>query len=185
MPRRPRRRRPRQNRHFRIDHELKAEDLAAYRSYLGEPRTTIKSAHAWLVARGYTTFSESAVARHMRHFLEGVREQRTAEQFALRCVELRQGGKGGGDALLPATLFLAEQLVFIATRQLRGAKRVTPEQINRLAESIERVIDLRGRMQPVTEPADRERAPGSMEEIAQCVRELLSGPPGGPDPAQN
>jgi len=184
MPRRPARRRPRQNRHFRIDHELTPEDLAAYRGYLGEPRTTNKSAHAWLVARGYTTFSESAVARHMRHYLEGVAEQRTAEQFALRCVELRQG-KGAGDGLLPATLFLAEQLAFMATRQLRGAKRVTPEQINRLAESIERVIDLRGRMQAVTESADRERAPGSVEEIAQSVRELLSGPTDGRDPAQN
>jgi hypothetical protein len=80
-------RRARQNRHFRIDQELSVEDRKAYQAYLMEPRTTNKSAHAWLAQKGYS-FSESAVARHMRHFLEGHDQQRETERFALRVAEM-------------------------------------------------------------------------------------------------
>jgi hypothetical protein len=44
----PRRRRPRVNRHFKIDHELRPGDREAYLAHLREPRITIDLAHAWL-----------------------------------------------------------------------------------------------------------------------------------------
>src|SRR6476620_3243222 len=95
-----RRRRPRANRHYRIDHELSPPDREAYLSYLREPRTTNKSAHAWLVARGYTTFSESAVARHKRHYLEQDHEDRWARDNARQWAELaRDVRKDGGDVV--------------------------------------------------------------------------------------
>src|SRR5688572_14461424 len=43
----PRRRRPPVNRHFKIDLLVKPEDLAAYRSFLREPATTVDTSHAW------------------------------------------------------------------------------------------------------------------------------------------
>ena len=89
-----RKRRPRRNRHYRIDHELTAEDLAAYCDYLREPRTTNKSAHAWLVAHGYTTFSESAVARHKRHYLEQTHDDRRAMDNARQWAELARRPQG-------------------------------------------------------------------------------------------
>src|SRR3954454_23934540 len=90
------RRRPRQNRHYRIDHELTPQDREAYLAYLGEPRTTNKSAHVWLVARGYATFSESAVARHKRFYLERFapdhEAQARAKQWAMLASETTHAG---------------------------------------------------------------------------------------------
>src|SRR5438876_467072 len=41
----PRRRRPRVNRHFKIDHALSPDDREAYLAFLREPRNTIDLAH--------------------------------------------------------------------------------------------------------------------------------------------
>src|SRR5437667_105638 len=65
-----RRRRPRVNRHFKIDHTLSPDDREAYLAFLREPRNTIDLAHAWLAGKGYRALSRSAVARHRRHYLE-------------------------------------------------------------------------------------------------------------------
>ena len=107
----PRPRRARRKRHSRIDHELKGEDREAYLALLREPRTTNKSAHAWLCARGYS-FSESAVARHMRHYLEGAHEQRVGEQFAMRYLDLPESGRVSPEHFLRAALFRMDQLLF-------------------------------------------------------------------------
>ena len=106
------RRRPRSNRHYRIDHELSPADREAYLAYLREPRTTNKSAHAWLVARGYATFSESAVARHKRFYLErfaaDVEAQARAKQWAMLASDTKIAGgdfAGGAVALSEVMLF--------------------------------------------------------------------------------
>jgi hypothetical protein len=105
-------RRPRSNRHYRIDHELSPADREAYLAYLREPRTTNKSAHAWLVARGYATFSESAVARHKRFYLErfaaDVEAQARTKQWAMLASETKSAGGdivGGAVALSEVMLF--------------------------------------------------------------------------------
>src|SRR5215204_4941447 len=82
----PRRRRPPVNRHFKIDRLLAPEDLSAYRAFLREPAATVDTAHAWLIGRGYTTVSRSAVARHKRLLLERAEKHnqalRSAEAYA-------------------------------------------------------------------------------------------------------
>ena len=102
------RRRPRQNRHYRIDHELKPDDLAAYRAYLREPRTTNKSAHAWLVGRGYTTFSESAVARHKRHFLALRAGEEQSLERARQWSDLAREVRGDGGDVVDGAVILTE-----------------------------------------------------------------------------
>jgi hypothetical protein len=111
MPAR-RQRRPRRNRHYRIDHELTPADREAYLAYLLEPRTTNRSAHAWLVARGYTTFSESAVARHKRFYLErftpDAEAMARAKQWAMLASDTTKAGgdfAGGAVALSEVMLF--------------------------------------------------------------------------------
>ena len=169
------RRRPRRNRHSRIDHELKAEDREAYLSYLREPQTTNKSAHAWLCARGYD-FSESAVARHMRHSLAGLEEQRAVEQFALRLAEMA-ARDGSGPPFLRGALLRLDQLILMKTFDQRGTEGATPAQIRDFADALERLIELRNRLDKL----DRLRGaePGAREaDVNQRVREILNAIPG-------
>lgn len=173
-----RRRKPRQNRHFRIDHELRPEDREPYQAYLREPTTTNKSAHAWLRARGYD-FSESAVARHMRHFLAGTRDQRLTEQFAMRYLDLARSGKVSAENFLRASLLCADQAVFEATMSLRFTERdVTPQELLEYAEAIERVVEVRRQLGELAERADpkEESTPEpNLENIADAVRRIVWG----------
>src|SRR5687768_12740739 len=105
-----RKRRPRVNRHFKIDLVLGPSDREAYRMFLREPGTTVVTAHAWLKARGYATISASAVARHKRVFLEREDEHaaamRKAEAYA------RLAGSPGMPDLTAGALLHAEHIVF-------------------------------------------------------------------------
>src|SRR5687768_1504623 len=135
-----RKRRARRNRHYRIDHELKADDLAAYRAYLREPRTTNKSAHAWLVEHGYTTFSESAVARHKRHCLEQVHEERRAteraREWALLASDLREDGADIVDGARLLSEVMAMNALFAADRE-----KVTLEDLKFYTDLVSRLVD--------------------------------------------
>lgn len=178
-------RRPRQNRHYRIDHELKPDDLAAYHAFLREPRTTNKSAHAWLAGRGYTTFSPSAVARHMRHFLRGVHERRAAEQFAERCVDLARSGGGGGaggeqggrdgNVFLRGAVVGAEHLMFEAMWDLRHTVGpATPQSMKELVDTMRRLIDMRRQLGQLVDALDTGGARASSHELSQWLRDLLA-----------
>lgn len=173
-------RRPRRNRHFRIDEELKPADREAYLAYLREPRTTNKSAHAWLVERGYATFSESAVARHMRHYLEGTQGQRLSEQFALRYLDLAQKGQVSPDHFLRASLLCADQALFEATMSLRFSERdVTPRELQEYADALSRLVDVRRQLATLAEQADPKAEPApqapNVEKIAEAVRQIVWG----------
>ena len=141
-----RKRRARRNRHFRIDHELSGDDLVAYREYLREPRTTNKSAHAWLVARGYTSFSESAVARHKRHYLEQVHEDRQAmdqaRQWALLARDVR---KDGGD-IVDGAVILSEVMAMRALFDVDSRQELAPEDLKFFGELVSRLVNTRVRL---------------------------------------
>ena len=141
-----RKRRARRNRHYRIDHELDAKDLAAYHDYLREPRTTNKSAHAWLVDRGYTTFSESAVARHKRHYLEQVHEDRRAMDNARQWAQLaRDVRKDGGD-VVDGAVILSEVMAVKALFGVDLHEEMSPEDLRFFGELVSRLVNTRVRL---------------------------------------
>jgi hypothetical protein len=137
-----RKRRPRVNRHFRIDDDLSPADLSAYRAYLVEPRTTNKSAHAWLVAKGYTTFSESAVARHKRFYLERFAHEAQSMERAKQWAALaRDTPSDGGDVVAGAVVLSEVMLV----RELFdvGGRCVSDEELDRFGELVSRMVKTR------------------------------------------
>lgn len=148
-----RQRRPRRNRHYRIDHELTPQDLAAYREYLREPRTTNKSAHAWLVARGYSTFSESAVARHRRHFLEQRAERdeslEQARQWAHLARDVRRDGGDVVDGAVILTEVMACRALFAA-----DAEEVSDSDLEFYGQIVSRLVETRARLSKLKQAAD-------------------------------
>ena len=174
-------RRPRANRHFRIDHELRPEDRAAYLAFLREPQTTIKSAHAWLAGRGYADLSESAVARHMRHSLAGFEQQRAAEQFSLHLAELA-GREGGDHALLRGAVVRLDQLILDATFDLRPeTEGATPADLREFADVLGRLVDLRRQLGEIEAAAARATPAGEAErerEVKERIGRILNRVPG-------
>ena len=141
-----RKRRARRNRHYRIDHELTAEDLTAYCDYLREPRTTNKSAHAWLVAHGCATFSESAVARHKRHYLEQTHEDRRARDNARQWAELaRDVRKDGGD-VVDGAVILHEVMAVKALFNVDSDEELSPEDFKFFGDLVTRLVNARVRL---------------------------------------
>jgi hypothetical protein len=147
-------RRPRVNRHYRIDAELTPDDLAAYRAVLVEPPTTNKSARAWLVARGYATFSESAVARHRRHHLETVAEQSRAVELARQYATLARTGEapGGvtpsgdtpsGDDFMRGAVLRAEHLLWETLFDARDDGPVTMDDLMRYLKMVSCMVQTR------------------------------------------
>jgi hypothetical protein len=135
-------RRPRRNRHYRIDDELKPADLEAYLAYLREPRTTNTSAHAWLVARGYVNISESAVARHKRFYLERFAEEAAALERARHWAILaRDAPRAGGD-LVAGAVTLSEAMLL---RELFacGSDPVSDEDLERFGQLVSRMVNTR------------------------------------------
>src|SRR3954452_25074392 len=96
----PRKRRTRVNRHFKIDHELNPAERETYLAYLREPPTTIDRAHAWLAERGHPSFSRSAVARHRRHYLEGVSERERMVHAAADFARVAEAGEYDPDVMV-------------------------------------------------------------------------------------
>src|SRR4051795_13487791 len=176
------RRRPRHNRHFLIDQALTPEDRRAYEAVLRDPRTTVKSAHAWLTGRGYG-LSESAVARHMRHFLAGAQEQRVTEQLALRLAEMEGSGEVSRDAFVRGAVLRADQLILEAIFGLKPMEGTTPQAVNAFCAMMEQLIAVRERLGEVerslrgAEAQEQGGAAGAgeaqMNEIADRVREIL------------
>ena len=146
-------RRPRRNRHYRIDQELTAKDLSDYRDYLREPRTTNKSAHAWLVARGYTTFSESAVARHKRHFLEQRAERdqslEQARQWALMARDVRRDGGDVVDGAVVLTEVMACRALFEV-----DAEEVSDADLEFYGQIVSRLVETRAKLSKLQQAAN-------------------------------
>jgi hypothetical protein len=121
---------------------LKPQDRDAYLAYLREPRTTNSSALAWLVARGYTGFSESAVARHKRFHLERFCEEADALERAREWAVLaRDAGKSGGDLVAGAVTLSEAMLV----RELFawGGGPVSDEDLERFGQLVSRMVSTR------------------------------------------
>lgn len=138
-----RRRRPRMNRHFRIDEELSRDDLAAYREYIAEPRTTNRSAHAWLTSRGYT-FSGSAVARHRRHALEAVADNAKSIDLARKFTALAHSGSSpAGGELIEGAMVYAEHLMFQTVFADKGDEPVTPADLLEYARMLGAMVKTR------------------------------------------
>ena len=138
----PRSRRPRVNRHFRIDDELKPDDLRAYRAFVVEPRTTNKSAHAWLVARGYTAFSESAVARHRRYYLERHENDAGAVSRAGHWARMARDSATDGCDIVAGAVVLSEVQLMHELFSV-GGRRVSDEELERLGAQVSRMVNTR------------------------------------------
>lgn len=146
MPPRPRR--PRLSRHFKIDHELGPAESDEYHALLRDPRTTVDSAHAWLLGRGHRGISRSAVARHKCHFLRTLAEQRQATDTAERFARLASSGELPPAALVSGAAARAEQLLFEALLACRsagegGGQAVSHHELQRLGKTVFEMVRTR------------------------------------------
>ena len=140
----PRRRRPRINRHYKIDHALPPDEREAYLAFLREPPTTIDLAHAWLADRGHRTFSRSAVARHRRHSLEAIERRQQAADAAVQFAALARDGQLPADALIVGMAAQSEALLVNALVEapLRGRK-LSLEELDELGDLVSRMVKTR------------------------------------------
>src|SRR5881296_3059581 len=145
----PRKRRPRVNRHFKIDDVLPAHDREDYLAFLREPPTTIDLAHAWLATKGYRDFSRSAVARHRRHYLESCERNeaalRQAQAFA------RLATSGGAPDFIAGAMLQAEHLMFEQVWDFKHHAEdqdvpVAPRQLQAFLEALSALFDARARL---------------------------------------
>jgi hypothetical protein len=140
----PRRRRPRVNRHFKIDHELRPGDREAYLAHLREPRITIDLAHAWLRDKGYCSFSRSAVARHRRHYLEGFARREEAAHAAAQYAAIARQGGFSADGLILGMAAKSEALLFDAMLDHSGGrKEITIKELDELGRLVSQMVTTR------------------------------------------
>ena len=140
----PRRRRPRVNRHFKIDHELRPGDREAYLTHLREPRSTIDLAHAWLRDKGYSSFSRSAVARHRRHYLEGFGRREEAAHAAAQYAAIARHAGFSADGLILGMAAKSEALLFDAMLDHSGGrKEITLAELDELGRLVSQMVTTR------------------------------------------
>jgi hypothetical protein len=179
-----RKRRPPVNRHFKIEHVLPPPVLAEYLDHLREPGTTVDTAHTWLNKRGFGgRFSRSAVARHKRHYLEGVESQRQAQESARMFALLAANPKYSNDNMLAGALLGAEQQLLKAVFDLRAEgyrRQIDPSEILSVIEVLRETMlvrrkldNLRRRAAPAAAAATASKP--NYDEIAAEVRKLLGG----------
>ena len=190
-------RRPRRNRHFKIDHVLSPPDREAYLAFLREPPTTVDIAHAWLKEHGYTTVSRSAVARHKRLLLERDEEHdrtlRTAAAYA------RLAGSPGAPDLAAGAMLRAEHLVFERVWDFKAEKDLDdelakPAEVQEVLEMIAALIRTRRQFEEFKKAFVRSIEPGEAAQPAwgeqaqkeqECLRrmhEILGYEPREPEP---
>src|SRR2546423_1164073 len=157
----PRRRRPRTNRHFKIDHVLPLSDRDTYLTFLRDPRTTVDTAHAWLAERGYCDFSRSAVARHKRHYLEHLLEHRKAMDLARQYAVMAEGGQIGAMGLSAGAVLRVEHLLFGALFDpaLDGAT-MPLEKLTAYGDLVGRTVKVRQQMVELEQRLEAARALG-------------------------
>lgn len=173
-----RQRRSRMNRHFRIDEDLSSDDLAAYRAYIAEPRTTNQSAHAWLIARGYTTFSGSAVARHRRHALEAAAAEAKSIDLARQFTALaRTGSSPAGSQLIDGAVVYAEYLMFETVFADRGDDPVTPADLLSYAKMLSAMVKTRRQLLDLANATLGVTRPGPHDDASKNAH-----PAAAPDP---
>jgi hypothetical protein len=140
----PPRRRPRVNRHFKIDHELGPEDREAYLAHLREPRSTIDLAHAWLAERGYRSFSRSAVARHRRHYLEAVHRREEVAEAANQFAAMGREGRFSAEGLIAGMAAQSESLLFNTMLDRPGSRKpITLEELDDLGRLVSQMVKTR------------------------------------------
>ena len=139
-----RKRRPRVNRHFKIDDHLPPADREAYLAYLREPRTTIELAHAWLRGRGHGGFSRSAVARHRRHYLEGLLRREAMVAASNHLARLAEAGEYDPDTMMAGVTARHETLLAKALFDLRFGEELPLEKLNEIGELVSRMVQTRG-----------------------------------------
>jgi hypothetical protein len=187
----PKPRRPRVNRHYKIDNDLRFDDRGPYVAHLRDPRTTIDLAHAWLADHG---FSRSAVARHRRHYLE----RREREEASLRQAQAfaRFAASGGAPDFAAGALLQAEHLLFERVWEMKARAEAVadspgPQKLCAVADAISALIATRERLIETQRRLAREGASTSVqsgdanspegseprfEVIAREVRRLLGIP---------
>ena len=138
-----RRRRPRVNRHYKIDHDLRPADRDAYLALLREPRTTIDSAHAWLAEKGYRNFSRSAVARHRRHYLEGFDRRDQLVAAAQHYAEMAREGTFSADAVTAGMVGWSETLLAQALMAVRRGEELSLEHLDEIGRLVSRMVNTR------------------------------------------
>jgi hypothetical protein len=186
---------------FKVERLLSPEHWAEYRELLKDRRSTVRSLHAWIIARGYK-IGPAAVARHRRRFdgdFESVRRTALlAEQLAEAAAP---AGPLGAGALADATVarfqqMLLERLLKLDKEEHPGGIATTRDFNTRewleLSKTITETVNARRNLESLrAEYEKRHRqavaavekaAAGSKSkvvngvEIANCVRRILGVP---------
>lgn len=172
-------RRPRINRHFRIDRDLSAQQKDQYLDYLREPGTTVDSAHAKLREMGHPSISRSAVARHLRHYLSRIEAQRLTADTA-RCYARFAASRGPDNLdMLRGALLRVDQLLLESVFDLREQQGASAAELMEFADALERLIDVQKKLRGLIDGAGegaRERTVNG-EEVAREVRKLMGWAP--------
>jgi hypothetical protein len=188
-----RRRRAGRNRHFRIDHEVSAEDEgvsglsagAADDDQIGARVADGQGIRLLRVGGG------AALAPRPG------RRARATGDGAVRDASGRDGGAGQvGDNVLRGAALRAEQLILEAVFELRpSAEDTTPADVQEFADAVQRLIEIRNALADLEARVARSKgtgaeAPTESEEksqrVAERVREILGGAhPRGMAPGNN
>jgi hypothetical protein len=117
---------------FKVERVLSPEHWAQYRELLKDRRSTVKSLHAWITARGYK-IGPAAVARHRRRFDADVESVRRTALLAEQLAEAAApAGPLGAGALADATVARFQQMLL--ERLLKLDKPEQPEGVNTTRE---------------------------------------------------
>ena len=110
---------------FKVEQVLSPEHLKEYQALLKDARTTVKKAHAWLVARGYRV-GYAAVGRHRRRYDEDVIAMRKTAMLAEHLAD--ESKAGGLSALSDATVARFQQVLLERLMRLDKADDPDAEQ---------------------------------------------------------
>src|SRR5205085_4785046 len=167
---------------FKVELILTPQHLKEYRELLKNPRTTVRSAHAWLRERGYD-ISPAAVGRHRRNFESDVVAVRKTAMLAEHFADASRGG--GMAALSDATVARFQQVLLVRLMRLdkpddpaaEKSSDFTPAQWLELAKTIAASVSARRSLEALrAEYEDRARmAAEAVEKAAGAKKKPLDG----------
>ena len=183
-------RRPRVNRHFRIDDELRPDDREGYLAFLREPGNTIDLSRDWLAEHGYRDVSRSAVARHRRHYLESFRRREELVDATRHYAHLAKAGGFDTDAIVAGLAARHETLLAEALFDQPHDEAVPLSVVNELGRLVSQMVTTRLQVTELERVREKAApptpAPSAEEEHDAAVRrvcEVLGVPY--PEPGDN